>query len=387
MKLSNCLIAVFLSGCLGLELLPGSESRAPDTEDSASDVIDFGDLSVDPASVDFGEVAVGSSGSTSVVLGFEGDGGVNVSEVSLQGSDGAIIVENVTSLPAVVAAGQDLVVDLLFSPAAEQDYSSTLNLVTDHDEAGTLQVECIGSGYDDGSDTTNGGLSVSPASLDYATVDLGSEDSRSLTVSNIGSGQLLLSDFQLGDASLSYQVDFALPYVLQSGDSKEVTVTWTPSSEGRFESEVVVQAGSSNEHEQSVAITGTSENLCDVCAPLIEVNTGDTDDHAMAFFSLSFLGPDEQAATVTNSGDQPLTITNIYVNNDTLAPAGTFSVDWAGSTITLDPWEVHNIQVTYTATGTAIDLPYEVLDQNILHIISNASNDPDYTVLLSGTGL
>jgi hypothetical protein len=136
-----------------------------------------------------------------------------------------------------------------------------------------------------------------------------------------------------------------------------------------------------------VPLQGESDDICEICAPQISVNTGGEDDHVMNFFCLVILGlPDTQRVQITNTGDQAMTIRDVYVNNDALAPAGEFSTDWGGGVVTLDPWQQHQVQVSYIATGTAIDLPYVHFDMNILHIESDAINEPDYQIELNGTG-
>jgi hypothetical protein len=55
--------------------------------------------------------------------------------------------------------------------------------------------------------------------------------------------------------------------------------------------------------------------------------------------------------------------------------------------VSLDPWQGTQVNVSYVATGTAFDLPYPTFDMNILHIISDAANEPDYAIELTGTGI
>ncbi len=388
MRIATWVSVLALAGCVGLQSSIGDSVPPLPGYDTGDGELQIGDLIISPSEVDFGSVTIGEQGSASVVLSYSGDGAAALSEVSLEGGDGALIIDNVTALPAVVEPGLDAVVDLLFAPASELTYEGILYLRTNQEGAEEIQVPVLGTGYDDGSGSADeGDVSLSHNSLDFGLVDVGDSESRSLTISNIGSAQLLLSDFSMGDTDLSYSVDFALPQVLDSGESKEVQIDWTPSAVGSLSSYVDVISDDPDTPEARVVVTGDAEELCDVCAPMISVDTGGKKDTQMSFGVLVGWGDDTQTVTVSNIGDQTLTITRVYVNNDGVSPSSSFSVNWSGPTETVEPGVPTNFQITYSATSSAVDIPYSITDENILHIQSDAANGTDWQVDLYGLAL
>lgn len=385
MALSACL-PLLATGCIGLEMALGDSSPVG-LDDTSPGEADYGDLHVHPVAIDFGEVEIGDHGEASVVLSYTGEGDVIVSEASVAGGAGTVVIAGLTGLPAAVSLGQDVVVDLMFSPSAEREYTAQLAIVTDSSAAETIAVPLEGTGVRGSGSQDGADISISPSAIDFGTVDVSSINSRALTVSNIGTETFFLLDIQPQDATLDYEFEFALPTEFDPGESREVSITWRPTGIGTLSSSVTFQSDCAGEEELQVAVTGRSDDICDICAPMISVDTGGSDDHAMAFYSTTIFGPDVQNVRITNSGDETLTLQDVYVHNDLLAPNGTFSVNWGGSPVSLAPWETSQVRVTYSNTDVAFDLPYPTFDQNILHILSDAANEPDYAIELTGTGL
>lgn len=387
MKALACLPALLAAGCIGLEPLASDSDVVPDTDDTAPDAHDYGDLHISPASVDFGTVTIGTSGEATVVISYDGEGDTIVSEASIEGGSGTMVITNMTSLPAAITADNDAVFELLFSPSSERDYYGELHIGTDHHAADAITVTLDGQGLDDGGGDDGPDISVSPSSIDFGMVDTGTSDSRTLTVSNIGTEAFFLTDILTDHPSLDYEFGAYMPLEFDPGESREVTVTWSPTAIGSLTSEVIFESDTPGEESLAVPVTGDSDDICDICAPMISVDTGGA-PYEMSFFCLSLLGlPDTQAINITNSGDQDLTIRDVYVNNDALATAGSFSTNWSGSSVTLAPWQQREIQVSFIATGTALEVPYEAFDMNVLHIVSDAANEPDYAIGLSATGI
>ncbi len=386
MKSLASLPVLFAAGCIGLEPL-NSDTEGPDRDDTGPEVQDYGDLQVEPGSVDFGQVIIGESGEASVVVSFEGEGDVIVSEATIEGGSGTMVISSMTSLPTAISGETHAIFDLLFSPSSERDYYGELVVNTDHHEAAEITITLDGEGFDDGSGDEGADISVSPSPVDFGLIDVGSTETRTLTVSNIGTEVFFLMDIETNRATLDWDFDEYLPLEFDPGESREVEVEWSPSAIGVLEGEFVFVSDTPGEERLTVEATGEADDICDICAPMISVDTGG-DPYAMSFYCISMFGlPHTQQVMITNTGDETLTITDIYVNNDALAPAGTFSTNYGGSTITLDPWQGTAINVEYIATGTAFDLPYETFDMNILHILSDAANEPDYAIHLSGTGI
>ncbi len=373
------------AGCIGLEPLFSDTGGGP-SDDTGPEVVDYGDLRVQPGAVDFGQIAVGSSGEATVVVSYDGDGDTIVSAAAVSGGSGTMVITGMTSLPTAISGDGEAIFELLFSPSSDRDYYGELQITTDHHQAQEITVTLDGVGFDDGGGGEGPDIAVAPGTVDFGLLDVGASQTRTLTVSNIGTEAFFLLDIETTPATLTWDFDPYMPLEFDPGESREVTVEWTPAAIGTLHGEVVFVSDVAGEERLTVLASGEADDICDICAPMISVDTGG-EPYAMTFFAMSLFGPDTQQVRITNSGDQALTIRDVYVNNDILAPGGEFSTNWSGSSVTLDPWQGTLVNVSYTATDTAFDIPYETFDMNVLHILSNAANDSDYSILLTGTGL
>ena len=89
---------------------------------------------------------------------------------------------------------------------------------------------------------------------------------------------------------------------------------------------------------------------------------------------------------VSNSGDMPLIVSEVSLNNDSISTCGEFVHSWAGEA-TLAPGESTTIGVDYIATSACMESSYPGTDQNMLHILSNDTDTPDKVISLDATAL
>jgi Abnormal spindle-like microcephaly-assoc'd, ASPM-SPD-2-Hydin len=104
------------------------------------------EIAVAPADVDFGDVNVGTTGSTIVTVSNVGDAPLSVSGVALWPTGGPFAITTAPALPATVAPGGTLDVPLAFSPTATGVRSGTLTLTSNDPDEGTVQVPFTGRG-------------------------------------------------------------------------------------------------------------------------------------------------------------------------------------------------------------------------------------------------
>ena len=106
----------FLISCSGVA---GSLNSPPDGGGS-------GQLSLSPASIDFGDVAVGSSSSQTLTLTNSGNASLIISQADLTGAG-----FSVNSILLTLAAGQTTAFDVTFAPATSGSATGSLSLISD----------------------------------------------------------------------------------------------------------------------------------------------------------------------------------------------------------------------------------------------------------------
>ncbi len=222
-----------------------------------------------------------------------------------------------------------------------------------------------------------------PSAIDFGEQDIGNtSDPIPVELTNDSGTNIAITGFEFSDTIWGWNNDFNLPWIMEPGETVTASFTYSPTAEQADHGSATVvtdDAAISGE----VTLVGTGADLCDICAPQIYVSVG----YAIADF-ISLLGfPDQRNVMIQNTGDEPLEITEIYVNND--AQGGDFTISgWSAATapVTVDPYQSYSFDVSYTATTIAFDLPNAGADMNILHIKSNDPNSPDWGVELTGLG-
>lgn len=393
-------LCLLLSACVGLQRTTPTKD---DTGAPADSGITVGELSIDVSEVDFGDVSIGMSADRSVTLTntagdiarlaavLDGDGGFTLSDTSI-----------------TVPGDGTSVLTLGFEPDFAGDYAATLTLSpidgtdpiavpvsghgVDPDDTGSGNGGDNGgdsggeTGGDNGGSTTDADITVSPTSHDYGTLDLGDTANTTFTVRNDGVADLLVSDLRSSDGAFTVTGGtLALPQVLSPGSSKTVQVTFSPSAVRAYNGTLSVISDDPDEGTTAITLTGEGADMCDICAPLIVVDTGG-DPYSVTDF-ISVLGStDTRSWTIINEGDQDLQVTDVYVNNDAFAPCGEFSTP-AFSPTTLSPGSRTRFNISYRATDVCIEVPNPSFDMNVLHILSNDPSQGDYVVELGGGGI
>ena len=206
-----------------------------------------GALAANPTSLAFGSVQVGNSTSLSETLTNTSGSTVTISQAKLTGP--AFSVSGLT-LPLTLTANQGVTFTAIFTPTSAGAVSGSLAVVSTASNS-PLNIALSGTG------TASGQLAVSPTSLSFGNVVVGSNSSlngslnasgASITVTSAG---LNNSEFVLSGISL--------PATLTAGQSAPFTVTFTPQTSGATSASLSFSSNASNSPAvQSMTGTGTA---------------------------------------------------------------------------------------------------------------------------------
>jgi len=381
-RFTTVLGLLLVTGCVGLDAMNPEESSEQEL---------YGDLSISPGRVDFGYVEPGRLATESIVLSNSGTLPININSIEFVGSN-VFSIDNAGSLPDSIAPEGEAIVSLSFAPAAEAPYSGSVGLQTDIVGFEYLEIEVVGSGtleeFDTSDPASNPLLSVDVSSIDFGQVDLGGMGSASAVLSNAGPDSVMIASIDFTDPAFSWGRELNLPYILSGGSSKEISFTFSPSTETTIAGWATINSDDFASPEYDIELVGEGADLCSICSPIISVDTGGDDDHNMSDF-VSLLGlKDRKTVTIMNIGDEPLEISNINLNNDTMFPEGVFSLEGGpNNTVTLAPYDSFSFTVVYKATATGIDVAQPNQNKNVLHIWTNDQGESDYVIGLTGLGI
>jgi hypothetical protein len=208
--------------------------------------------------------------------------------------------------------------------------------------------------------------------LDFGATAVGAPVTRTVTIQNVGDGDLTLSSMGAGSLPAGFTLvsDFALATVAP-GETASFTIQLDASAGGTFGGTIYVLSNDADEGSFSIVLSGavTAPEIS-VFAGTTELTTGGTVD-----FGTTQTGtPVTQTITVTNVGDAPLVLSLI---DPGALPAG-FSLVSNLSATTLAPGEsaTFTIRLDATTAGTP---------SGMIHLLSNDADESSFDVVLQAT--
>jgi hypothetical protein len=369
-------ITFLLTSCIGLQPVPGGEESGAQSQT-------VGGITLNATTLDFGELDVGDLGEEALVLTNASGHLVHVNATV----SGAYFSIDSTGLD--LADETEAVLTLSYEPEAAGEHEGTLELGLGRETATVALVgAAVGEDDDTGGGSSGGGeLTTDQPSLAFGTLDLYASSMKQLVVTNTGSEPLTVSSATSGDTAFVLGGNLTPPRTLDPGEYRVIEVTFTPSAEKAYSTNLVIESDDPGAPTTRIAMTGEGVDQCDVCSPLIEVDTGSSSDYAITDFFSFYGSSDARTITVGNGGDMDLVVRDVEVKNDIIPSCGTFTLSgWTGSK-TVAPGKTTSFKVTYTGDGTCVDLSFKELDNNVLHILSNDLVEDDYVIELQGTSV
>ncbi len=307
-------------------------------------------MSLSPTSVNFGNVNAGSSTTQNILLSNTGNSSVTVTQVAAGGT--GISVSGVGT-PLTLAPSQSVTLAVKFAPTTSGTTSGSVT-VTNND--GVTAVAAVTGTQ------VIAGLSLTPASVSFASVATASTNSQTVQLRNSGTANLTVSQATVTGAGFSL-TGLALPMTLTPGQSGNFNVQYTPQSTGSVSGAVSIISNAPNS-PATVALSATGV----AASYTISVNPG-----SLSFGSVTDGSSAAQGFTVTNTGNS-----NVAISGITAAGTG-YSIASGAGAVTLSPSQSTAVSVQF-APSTAGTTTGSV------KILSNATGSTS-SVALTGTGV
>jgi len=199
-----------------------------------------------PASVSFGQVAVGSSSTQAVVLTNTRSWNVKLNSYQTTGTGFSV---SGPTLPMTLSAGQSVTLNLTYAPTWVGVSGGSVFVF-----GASLNIPMSGTG------TTNtvGQLTVTPALVNFGNVTVGTTGTQPITMS-AASGSVTVSS----DASSSSQfvlTGASLPFTIPAGQSVSFKVAFTPTGSGTVSGSLSFISNASNSQtKESLTGIGTAQ--------------------------------------------------------------------------------------------------------------------------------
>jgi hypothetical protein len=306
-------------------------------------------LASTPASVSFGNLVVGATGSVSVNLSNTGSASVTISQVSVSGT-GFTIVGSPNG--QTIQAGQSLSFTAQFLPTSVGNANGSISVASNAPNS-PMTIALTGAG-------TQAGLGVSPAAVNFKGVVVGSSGTTTLNLSNTGSAAVTISQASVSGTGFTIS-GLAAGLTIQAGQNSSFTAQFLPTSTGSASGSISVSSNSPNS-PMTIALTGTGTQpeigAIPSSAPFGNVTVGNTNS---------------QTITLTNGGTANLTIAQGSVSGNG------FKITGLSTPLTIPPGINATFNAVFTPTGAG----------KVTGSISLANDAPSspYTIALSGTGV
>src|SRR5208337_2556304 len=232
-----------------------------------------GQLSANPASVSFGSVSTSSSATQQITLTNTGYAAATISSITVSGTGFSLTG---VSTPATLAPSQTLSFTAKFAPTAVGNATGAVT-VTSNASGSPLTINLSGAGV-------QAGLSVTPSTYNFGSVVDGQTKTQALTLTNIGTATLTISNVTVSGAGYSIS-GLTTPATLTAGQSTTVTAEFSPTTAG------------------SLPGTGVAATVTMTPSP-----------SSVAFGSVNVGSSGSQNVSITNTGNTSLTISQVTVN-------------------------------------------------------------------------
>jgi uncharacterized protein (TIGR03382 family) len=320
-------------------------------------------IALAPAALTFGSVTAGGSASLPVQVQNTGTAPLGVTQIARCASP-ATSAEFTWSpaAPFTVAAGGSTTVTVTYAPTGAGADAGCLALSSNDAADPVVSLDVSGTGLAAAAPR----IAVSPTSLAFGNVTLGTSAQRTFAISNTGSATLADTVARASGTSAEYGISPA-SFSVAAGASQTVTVTYVPSSAGSDGGSVVVSSNDAASPTVPVAVSGAG-----VTAPTPAIALTPT---SLSFGTVTLGSAASLAAQVRNAGTATLNVTAVAPCAGTSAEFG-----WApAAPLSVAPGQSATLTVTYrpTAAGT---------DSGCLALASDDPASPTVNLGVSGTG-
>jgi ASPM-SPD-2-Hydin domain-containing protein/centrosomal CEP192-like protein len=308
------------------------------------------------AGVDFGNVTVGTTSTQTVVITNIGNASANISGATVSGGGFNYVGP---ALPLTLSSGQSVNLTVTFAPSAAGAATGTLSLSTNANVTPNT-IPLTGTGVLPPQATPTLSLTVSPLSISFGSIPVGTSSTQTVSLVNPGTGTVSISQAPVTGSSFGMS-GLALPLTLGPGQSGAFTVSFHPAGTGSASGSISVMSNASNA-VSTVALSGTGVQ------PAISVVPG-----SVNFGTVTVGQTSSQTVTLSNPGSANLNITQVA------GPSTGFGLNGLALPLTVAPGKSATFMVSFTPTSGASS-------SSSLTLVSNAPTSPT-TIPLSGGGL
>jgi len=305
-------------------------------------------LSASTSSLSYTGIYVGHSSAQNVTITNNGNTNATVSQVSVNAKD--FTTSGITT-PLNLGAGQSATLMVTFTPSASENVNGNISVSTSN--GASVVVSVSGNGVQPA-------LTITPSSVSFGNVTVGSPISQAIQLTNSGTGTLSIT--QMNVTGSGFSTKLSVPINLTAGQSTTFDAEFSPTAAGAVTGSVGLVSNAAGS-PAAISLSGTG------VAQTLVLSFSST---SLAFGTVNTGSSSTLSETIKNTGNSNAQISQIAENGSG------FSLSGASAPVTLSPNQTTTFSVIFdpTSSGSAT---------GTVTVTSNASSSPT-VIALSGTG-
>src|SRR5581483_1728975 len=200
-----------------------------------------------PASINFGTVAINTSSTQTVTLTNTGTSSATLSQAVVTGAGFSL---SGLSLPLTLGAGQNATFTTRFAPQAAGSVTGSVEVVSNAANSPTT-VSLSGNG-------ASVLLTANPTSINFGNVKVGMSSTQSVTLTNAGTISVIISQATASGSGFGLS-GLSLPLTLSGGQSSAFSATFSPEATGSANGSLSITSDASNS-PSVVTLAGSGVN-------------------------------------------------------------------------------------------------------------------------------
>ncbi|MFZ0734263.1 MAG: choice-of-anchor D domain-containing protein [Candidatus Sulfotelmatobacter sp.] len=201
-------------------------------------------LTAAPSSLSFGQVNLGSNSALPLVLTNAGSSSETLTAFQVVGNSFGV---SAPTLPITLNKGQSVTLSVTFTPQTTGLLNGSVFV-----PGPSLNVPFSGTG----ATVAAGQLSVTPTSLNFGSIDVGSTGSQPSTITASG-GSVTVSSASSSSSQFTLS-GTSFPLTLNSGQSAQVNIIYAPTTSGSASATLTYTTSSSSKSSEALSGTGVS---------------------------------------------------------------------------------------------------------------------------------
>lgn len=185
-----------------------------------------GEIECSPEMIDFEKIYVGDEKKMPILLANTGEADLTITGIEIPADMASSFSIDEEQFPQTIPVGKSLLsIEVTFSPKAEKNYIGNFIIESDAFENPEFEILVKGEG-----ESRKAYISADVEELVFPKTAFGETSERNITISNSGSKELIISEFEfVFDKDSAYAVkDYNPPYSVPAGGESSFTITFSP---------------------------------------------------------------------------------------------------------------------------------------------------------------